>query len=617
MSRSRVAVLVLGLAAITFSIGLPAVSPTAAPSMELTGSVKDAGGKPLEGVAVSAKAEGSSITTSVWTNQNGAYAFPALDAGRYRVWAQAIGFDRPVADTTVTPGHGARQDFTLKNVEIIPRSLSTAEWMQSLPSETSFDRRMKMVVLNNCSNCHLPANWLEKHFDADSWNTILDYMEKIAPDGDVPESSAGDPPGRRAGGAEFPKGELDANGQPISVHTKLMRFYRSDLVQYLTRVAGPKALPLKAQPFPRPTGVATQIVVTEYDLPFNRPGGIGKLDPRTGKVSFLQMRDGKTTVQDATIDTRNEYRSGSDWSWGTRDEHLERGTHDIALGVDGNVYFGMNAMSADPARGYVWYSNGRAITRVDVKAGAIKSYPGLRYPLSHGTQVDSKGNVWGSFGLGFVRLNVDSGEIKEFSTATADSRPYDLGVDRFDNAWVSQLALDRLAVVDGKTGEVKEVALPPLTSPDLRPEDLEILHTVGSWDHNAAPGQQGPRRMSADARGDYVYAGLYWAGGIAQIDARTKTFVKIHSLPELRWAQPYKPIADKNHMVWFSNSAADILGQLNPNTGKIILYPLPTRGTNSRHLAVDDTTDVPTVWVPYTAAGKVARVQFRFDTSKN
>jgi streptogramin lyase len=568
-------------------------------------------------VAVAAKADGSSITTSVWTNQSGAYAFPALEAGRYRVWAQAIGFDRPVADATVTPGHGARQDFTLKGVEIIPRSLSTAEWMQSLPSETSFDRRMKMVVLNNCSNCHLPANWLEKHFDADSWNTILDYMEKIAPDGDVPENSAGDPPGRRAGGAEFPKGELDANGDPISVHTKLMRFYRSDLVEYLTRVAGPKALPLKAKPFPRPTGVATQIVVTEYDLPFNRPGGVGKLDPHTGKVSFLQMRDGKTIVQDATIEPRNEYRSGSDWSWGTRDEHLERGTHDIAIGVDGNVYFGTNAMSSDPAHGYVWYSNGRAITRVDVKAGDLKSYPGLRYPLSHGTQIDSKGNVWGSFGLGFVRLNTATGEIKEFNTVTPYSRPYDLGVDRFDNAWVSQLALDKLAVVDGKTGEVKEVALPPLTSADLRPEDLEILRTVGSWDHNAAPGQQGPRRMSADARGDYVYSGLYWAGGIAQIDARTKTFVKIHSLPELRWAQPYKPIADKNHMVWFSNSAADILGQLNPSTGKITLYPLPTRGTNSRHLAVDDTTDVPTVWVPYTAAGKVARVQFRFDTSKN
>ncbi|OFW00744.1 MAG: hypothetical protein A3I61_19490 [Acidobacteria bacterium RIFCSPLOWO2_02_FULL_68_18] len=610
-------VLVVGLAAVALATTLPAVSDSAAPGIELTGTIKGADGKPMEGVAVSAKAEGSPVTTSVWTNQNGAYAFPALEAGRYRVWAQAIGFSRPVAEAAVTPGRGVQQNFTLEPTAIIPRSLSTAEWMQSLPAETSLDRRMKIVVLNNCSNCHLPANWLEKRFDTASWETLLDYMEKIAPHGDVPENSAGDPPGRRPGGAEFPAGELDANGDPVSIHTKLMRFYRKDLIEYLTRVAGPKGLALQAKPFPRPTGVATEIVVTEYDLPFERPGGVGKLDPRTGKVSFLTVRDGKTMVQEVPVVGRNEYRSGSDWSWGTRDEHLERGTHDIAIGVNGNVYFGMNAMSADPARGYVWYSNGRQITSVDTRTDTITSHPGLRYPLSHGTQVDSRGNVWGSFGLGFVRLDVATGTIKEFNTITPFSRPYDLGVDRFDNAWVSQLALDRLSVVDGRTGEVKEVALPPFTSPDLRPEDLEILRTVGSWDHNAAPGQQGPRRMSADARGDYVWAGLYWAGGIAQIDARTKTFVKIHSVPELRWAQPYKPIADRNHMVWFSNSAADILGQLNPTTGKITLYPLPTRGTNSRHLAVDDTTGIPTVWVPYTGAGKMARVQFRFDTSKN
>ena len=74
---------------------------------------------------------------------------------------------------------------------------------------------------------------------------------------------------------------------------------------------------------------------------------------------------------------------------------------------------------------------------------------------------------------------------------------------------------------------------------------------------------------------------------------------------------------DKNHQVWFSNSAADVLGMLNPNSGRIILYQLPTRGTNSRHLGVDNTTPVPTVWVPYTGAGKIARVQFRRDTSKD
>lgn len=618
MSRSRVAFLALGFAAVALSATLPAISQSAAPSIELTGTVEGADGKPMEGVAVSAKAQGSPITTSVWTNRNGTYAFPALDAGRYRVWAQAVGFDRPLAEAMVTPGKPMQQDFTLKPMQnFIDRQLSTAEWLESLPADTSADRRMKMLVLNNCSNCHLPANWLEKRFDAAGWETIFDYMEKIAPHGDSPEDSAGDPPGRRPGGAKFPEGELDANGDPVSVHTKLMRYYRKDFIEYLTRVAGPTAVRLNPKPFPRPTGVATQLVVTEYDLPFERPGGLGKLDPRTGRVSVLMVRDGRTVVQEVPAGERNEYRSGSDWSWGTRDEHLERGTHDIALGNDGNVYFGMNAMSSDLTKATVWWEGRPEIMSLDVKMQTIKAHSKPPVALSHGTDVDTKGNVWGSTGHGAVRMNIETGELREFNTPTEFSRPYDLGIDRLDNVWLSQLAIDKMAVVDSLTGEITEVPLPPLKSPDIRPEDMEIFRTVGSWDHNSALGQQGPRRMGADRRGDYVYAGLYWAGAIAQLDVRTKTLVKLHQVPNGRWAQPYKMVADKSHMVWFSNSAADMLGQLNPATGKFTMYPLPTRGTNSRHLAVDDSTDIPTVWVPYTAAGKVARVQFRTDTSKN
>src|SRR5207245_202484 len=123
--------------------------------------------------------------------------------------------------------------------------------------------------------------------------------------------------------------------------------------------------------------------------------------------------------------------------------------------------------------------------------------------------------------------------------------------------------------------------------------------------------------MGADKNGNFAYAGLYWAGAIAQLDGRTKSLVAIRQVPNGRWAQPYKMIADRNHNVWFSNSAADMLGKFNPTTEKFVMYPLPTRGTNSRHLGIDETTDPPTVWVPYTGAGKVARVQFRTNTAKD
>ena len=618
MSRSRTMFLVLGAAAMALlvNVNLPAISPSPAPSMELTGTVTGADGEPMEGVGISAEAEGSPVTTSVWTNQDGAYAFPALDAGRYRVWAQAVGFDRPEAEAVVTPGQAGSRDFTLTPLpEVLPRQLSTAQWLDRLPNDTPQDRRMKMVVLNQCSNCHLPANWLEKRFDAQSWETMFDNMLKVAPDGSVPESSSGDPVGRRAGGIPFPEGELDALGGPTGIHTKLMEFYREDLIEYLTKIAGPTPVELDPQAWPRPTGVETQVVVTEYTLPYDRPqGAIGEVDPNTGRVMLYSLRDGTTVSEEAPFVPRNTYRTGQDWTWGTREN--ERGTHDMALDFEGNPYFSGGSVSMNLARDTVWIGGGQ-FTSFDVRTKTIQTHSQVPTRMSHGTGEDSNGNAWGSTGLGAVRMNIETGEVTEFMTPTADSRPYDMDIDAFDNVWLSQIAIDNMAVVDGRTGDVTEIPMPKYTSPDIRPEDVEIYNTVGSWDHNSALGQQGPRRLGADRTGDYVYAGTYWTGYIAQFDARDKTFVKLHAVPNGRWAQPYKPFPDKNHQVWFGLSADDRLGMLNPTTGEFTMYPLPSRGTNSRHLAVDNTTDIPTVWVPYTGIGKIARVQFRTDTSEN
>ena len=609
LSRSRAIFLALAVAVLVLPAGLPAISQSPAPSKELTGTIKDADGKPMEGIAVSAKAQGSPIMTSVWTNQNGAYAFPALDGGRYRIWAQAVGFDRPVAEATITPGGSVQQDFTLKPLpNVIPRQLSSAEWLARLPEDTAQDRRMKMVVINNCSNCHLVANWLEKRFDAASWETMLDHMTKIA-------NAGGPPPGRRPGGGEFPAGQL-ATGEPLNNLAQLIQTYRKDLVEYLTKVAGPKPVQLNPTPFARPTGIETQMVVTEYDIPWAKPGGLGQLDPRTGGVKFFMERDGRTVSVDVPNVEQNPYLTGEDWTWGTREQQgYITGSHDMALGSDGNAYFHWGSMGMDISRDTIW-GGGRMFMSFDVKTRTIKTYPTLPHSTSHGVDVDTKGNVWGNNPVGAVRMNIQTSEITEFPTLLPSSRPYDLGIDRLDNAWVSQMGIDKMMVVDSRTGDVTNVSIPPFKSPDIRPEDIAIFNTVGSWDHNAALGQQGPRRMAADRRGDYVYAGTYWTGSIAQFDIRTKTLVKLHEIPNGRWGQPYKPFPDRNHMVWFGMAADDKFGKLNPNTGRVTMYPLPSRGTGSRHLAVDDTTDPPTVWVPYDGIGKIARVQFRHDTSR-
>ena len=54
---------------------------------------------------------GSTITTSVYTDQNGEYFFPAMADGKYEVWAQTIGFK--TAKGAVDLNATKHQDFRL------------------------------------------------------------------------------------------------------------------------------------------------------------------------------------------------------------------------------------------------------------------------------------------------------------------------------------------------------------------------------------------------------------------------------------------------------------------------------------------------------------------------
>src|ERR1700692_1906656 len=61
----------------------------------LTGTVTSAEEGPMEGVLVSAKKDGSTITVTVVTDAKGQYSFPAdrLAAGHYAIATRAIGYD--------------------------------------------------------------------------------------------------------------------------------------------------------------------------------------------------------------------------------------------------------------------------------------------------------------------------------------------------------------------------------------------------------------------------------------------------------------------------------------------------------------------------------------------
>src|SRR5215471_14043067 len=239
------------------SLILIGAASTASADELLTGSITSASGQKLEGVQVSAKKEGSTITTSVYTDLNGDYFFPAMADGKYRVWAQALGFETSKGEVELTATK--HQDFKLmaitdpeQKIKQMPSEMLAA----ALPDETEADAQMKRIFHNQCTGCHTPGYPLQFKFDEAGWNKIINLMKYIP---------------------AFPGGDRKPNA--------IIDYNQKALAAYLARARGPGESSLKIKDRPRPTGEAARVTWTTYDVPLNPDVGVGvvsKYNPNDG-----------------------------------------------------------------------------------------------------------------------------------------------------------------------------------------------------------------------------------------------------------------------------------------------------------------------------------------------
>src|SRR5262245_35085529 len=87
-------------------------APVFAADAILSGAVTSASGEKMGGVTVSAKADGATITTTVFTDADGNYFFPPMASGKYHVWAQALSFATAKGDVDLAANKA--ENFTLK-----------------------------------------------------------------------------------------------------------------------------------------------------------------------------------------------------------------------------------------------------------------------------------------------------------------------------------------------------------------------------------------------------------------------------------------------------------------------------------------------------------------------
>src|SRR5215471_12872760 len=102
----------------------------------LTGQITSDAEGAMEGVVVTARQDGSIVSTSVTTDAKGRYTFPEsrLEPGHYNIAIRAVGYDLPApATANVIAERTSSLDLKLDKTRDLASQLSNAEWMMSIP----------------------------------------------------------------------------------------------------------------------------------------------------------------------------------------------------------------------------------------------------------------------------------------------------------------------------------------------------------------------------------------------------------------------------------------------------------------------------------------------------
>jgi streptogramin lyase/mono/diheme cytochrome c family protein len=537
------------------------------------GIVRTADGRRLEGIKVQVLAP-NNVRTTVFTNADGQYEFPTLKTGAYTLRiATPLPWKAYFRENVAIMGANTLDDIVLELVPS-PRSagghfvpdafeatpevmaqLSGSEWLWNLPGSM----QEKVTFTKSCSvGCHSYENILRNRYDERSWRLWVERM-RTAP------SHVG--PGRRLEPESLTSAEVD------------------EIAKWLAKVRGPESTldPVRVWPA-RPTGAATRVVVTEYEMSrrhldlhdvcgpdakgniwYNgwHSRHIGYLDPRTGMITeyaLPAMADGRPTI----------------------------GTH--ACRVDNN-------------RGYVWVTQGggqigtRSLFRLKMATGEVKQF--MPAPFDNGGNnfgLAPNGSLWRERktegdGWEVVRVDPESGQVTNVYPRTVPNS-YQTAVSN-DGRFVAGGSMQGPGgnyawMLDVKSGKVYESVT-----------DDHHLHGA--------------------ARGAFDPFGNAWFGGhwgplvelVNEIDKGRgiQTRVFWPPTPLFPFTEFYTATPDKNGEVWGGLLHGKGFVRYNPKTERWIAYENPEPSSLNRFQMVDNSTTPPTIWYPDYQTGMIVRLQ--------
>jgi len=534
-------------------------SCAATAQVALSGKVTSAEGGAMEGVLVSAKKAGSTITVTVVTDERGRYSFPAakLEPGKYSIRVRAVGYElEGTPSVSIVSQKTTSADLKLRATKDLAAQLSNGEWMASMPGT---DQQKGQLL--NCVGCHSLQRIVRSHYDADTFTkTILPRMQ-----GYVNQSIPQHPQLRKAERLLEERGD-----QRVQVYRSTAEF----LATINLGEAQKWSYALKTAA--RPSGRATRVIYTEYDLPRETisphdviidAGGIvwyssfgeqnlGRLDPKTGKVKEFAIETTKPGFPTGLLGLRSD-REGNLWL--------------------GNMY---QAKIFKFDRKTQKFTMWKLPPEQDIDAAQVN----MVSPQS--SHVDGK--VW-SQNNGFAgvhRLDLATGKIETWEPfkSAPKGEPhniYDVIPDSQNNAYFTDFRQRHIGRIDAKTGEVKLFEMPSETRVTA------------------------PRRGMMDAQ-DRLWFAQYRGDRIGMFDTRSGQFKEWQVAP--RWSAPYDVTIDKNEEAWTGSMITDQVTRLDTKSGRMVDYLLP-RPTNIRRVFVDNSTTPVTFWVGSNHGASIVKLE--------
>jgi streptogramin lyase len=532
--RTKISLL-LGVAAFCVA-GSPAFAQTPA----LTGQVTSAKEGAMEGVLVTAKKQGSTMSTTVVSDAQGRFAFPAgrLEPGSYRLTIRAIGYilDGP-RNVDVTAAR-TTADVKLKETPNIAAQLTNSEWLMSAPG-TMEEKRDLM----SCATCHVLALPMMSNY------TVQQIKEDLIP--------------RMA--------DMSSQAMPTLIQKRLVRrdanrnFGNLDrLANYLSSVNLSKGTEHKFEykTFPRPKGVNTRVIITSYDLPRKT---MQPHDAVMGDDGYVWLSNfGENSIQrlDPKTGAVKEYAYEQ-----TRPGPYSNGNLDLEFDKDGYLWLGM--------------MNQTGISKFDRKTEKWTHYPIPKEMLDEETQtamvapvnhhVDGKIWINSAEKPRVARFDVKSGRFEgwtePFKGMQGGHSAYGTYTDSQNNVYLNDFPSQYIWRIDAKTGEVKSFKTPT---------DMSR-----------------PRRGRFDSQ-DRLWFAEWWGNKVGMFDTKSGEFME-WNVPGY-FPAPYDAQLDKTGWVWTNNMMDDRVTRINVQTGETIQYLMPIE-TNARRVSVDNYAAKPVMWI--------------------